>query len=229
MRYPGRLIFVFLIFITNSLIAQTDDQLEGWGIAEVSIKATKKISINVAEHVRYKNDISILDKYFTQSGFNYELFKDFKIGTKARFITENDSEGNIQGLESHFRYQAEISYKHNVGKFALTYRLSYQNKNELGVSDIAKEYTRFRAGLNYKIKPIKSLLKIEGELFNQFKKVDSENGINLYRLTMKLNHKIKGNNEIGLFYRIQKDIDRTESVSRKIIGFKFAHKFDLTN
>ena len=229
MRYPGRLIFVFLIFITNSLIAQTDDQLEGWGIAEVSIKATKKISINVAEHVRYKNDISILDKYFTQVGFNYELFKDFKIGTKARFITENDSEGNIQGLESHFRYQAEISYKHNVGKFALTYRLSYQNKNELGVSDIAKEYTRFRAGLNYKIKPIKSLLKIEGELFNQFKKVDSENGINLYRLTMKLNHKIKGNNEIGLFYRIQKDIDRTESVSRKIIGFKFAHKFDLTN
>ena len=229
MRYPRRLIFVFLIFITNSLIAQTDDQLEGWGIAEVSIKATAKISINVAEHVRYKNDISILDKYFTQVGFNYELFKDFKIGTKARFITENDSEGNIQGLESHFRYQAEISYKHNVGKFALTYRLSYQNKNELGVSDIAKEYTRFRAGLNYKIKPIKSLLKIEGELFNQFKKVDSENGINLYRLTMKLNHKIKGNNEIGLFYRIQKDIDRTESVSRKIIGFKFAHKFDLTN
>ena len=40
MRYPRRLIFVFLIFITNSLIAQTDDQLEGWGIAEVSIKAT---------------------------------------------------------------------------------------------------------------------------------------------------------------------------------------------
>ena len=46
---------------------------------------------------------------------------------------------------------------------------------------------------------------------------------------MKLNRKIKKNNEIGVFYRIQKDIDRAESVSRKIIGFKFAHKFDLTN
>ena len=63
MRYPVRLIFVFLIFITNSLTAQSDDQIEGWGIAEVSIKATKKISINVAEHVRYKNDFSVLDKY----------------------------------------------------------------------------------------------------------------------------------------------------------------------
>jgi hypothetical protein len=45
---------------------------------------------------------------------------------------------------------------------------------------------------------------------------------------MKLNRKIKGNNEIGLFYRIQKDIDREEPVNRKIIGFKFTHKFDLT-
>ena len=46
---------------------------------------------------------------------------------------------------------------------------------------------------------------------------------------MKLSHKIKGNNEIGLFYRIQKDIDREDPVNRKIIGFKFTHKFDLTN
>ena len=228
MRYSEKLICVFMIIITQSLTAQSDDQIEGWGIAEVSIKATKKISINVAEHVRYKNDFSVLDKYFTQVGFNYELFKNFKIGTKARFITENDSEGNVQGLESHFRYQAEINYKHDVGKLDLTYRLSYQNKNELGVSDIPNEYTRFRAGINYKIKPIKSLLKLEGELFNQIKKGNSDNGINLYRLTMKLSHKIKGNNEIGLFYRIQKDIDREEPVNRKIIGFKFTHKFDLT-
>ena len=46
---------------------------------------------------------------------------------------------------------------------------------------------------------------------------------------MKLNRKIKKNNEIGVFYRIQKDIDRIEPVDRKIIGLKYSHKFDLTN
>ena len=229
MRYPRRLIFVFLIFITNSLIAQTDDQLEGWGIAEVSIKATTKISINVAEHIRYKNDISILDKYFTQVGFNYELFKDFKLGVKGRFISDNDTEGNIQGLDSKFRYQTDISYKHDIGIVDLTYRLSYQNSNELGISDIPNQYARFRTGVNYKIKSIKTLLKIEAELFNQFKKGNEDNGVNLYRLTMKLNRKINKNNGLGVFYRIQKDIDRIDPVNRKIIGLKYSHKFDLTN
>jgi hypothetical protein len=229
MRYSEKLICIFMIIITQSLMSQSDNQIEGWGIAEVSIKATKKISINVAEHVRYKNDFSVLDKYFTQVSFNYELFKDFKVGVKGRFISDNDTEGNIQGLDSKFRYQTDISYKYDVGIVDLTYRLSYQNSNELGISDIPNQFARFRTGVNYKIKSIKTVVKIEGELFNQFKKENQDNGINLYRLTMKLNHKIKGNNEIGLFYRIQKDIDREDPVNRKIIGFKFAHKFDLTN
>ena len=71
-------------------------------------------------------------------------------------------------------------------------------------------------------------IDIEGELFNQFQKDNQDNGNNLYRLTMKLNRKIKKNNEIGVFYRIQKDIDRIEPVDRKIIGLKYSHKFDLT-
>ena len=57
-----------MIIITQSLMSQSDNQIEGWGIAEVSIKATKKISINVAEHVRYKNDFSVLDKYLPGTG-----------------------------------------------------------------------------------------------------------------------------------------------------------------
>ena len=171
----------------------------------------------------------LLDKYFTQVGFNYELFKDFKVAVKGRFISDNDTEGNIQGIDSKFRYQTDISYKHDVGIVDLTYRLSYQNSNELGISDIPNQYARFRTGINYKIKSLKTIFKIEGELFNQFKKENQDNGINLYRLTMKLNRKIKKNNEIGVFYRIQKDIDRIEPVNRKIIGLKYSHKFDLTN
>ena len=165
--------------------------LEGWAIAEVSLKITKKFSVDLAQHVRQKYDISLLDKYFTQVGFNYELFKDFKVALKGRFISDNDTEGNIQGIDSKFRYQTDISYKHDVGIVDLTYRLSYQNSNELGMPDIPNQYARFRTGINYKIKAIKTVVKIEGELFNQFQKDNQDNGNNLYRLTMKLNRKIK--------------------------------------
>ena len=94
--------------------------LEGWGIAEVSLKITKKFSIDLAQHVRQKYDIALLDKYFTQVGFNYELFKDFKVAVKGRFISDNDTEGNIQGIDSKFRYQTDISYKQDVGIVDLT-------------------------------------------------------------------------------------------------------------
>ena len=216
------------IFEDEPLTPSTYKGLEGWAIAEVSLKITKKFSVDLAQHVRQKYDISLLDKYFTQVGFNYELFKDFKVALKGRFISDNDTEGNIQGIDSKFRYQTDISYKHDVGIVDLTYRLSYQNSNELGMPDIHNQYARFRTGINYKIKAIKTVVKIEGELFNQFQKDNQDNGNNLYRLTMKLNRTIKKNNEIGVFYRIQKDIDRIEPVDRKIIGLKYSHKFDLT-
>ena len=216
------------IFEDEPLTPSIYKGLEGWAIAEVSLKITKKFSVDLAQHVRQKYDISLLDKYFTQVGFNYELFKDFKVALKGRFISDNDTEGNIQGIDSKFRYQTDISYKHDIGIVDLTYRLSYQNSNELGMPDIPNQYARFRTGINYKIKAIKTVVKIEGELFNQFQKDNQDNGNNLYRLTMKLNRKIKKNNEIGVFYRIQKDIDRIEPVDRKIIGLKYSHKFDLT-
>jgi hypothetical protein len=216
------------IFEDEPLTPSIYKGLEGWAIAEVSLKVTKKFSIDFAQHVRQKYDISLLDKYFTQVGFNYEVFKDFKVAVKGRFISDNDTEGGVQGIDSKFRFQTDISYKHDVGIIDLTYRLSYQNSNELGLSDIPNQYARLRTGVNYKIKAIKTIVKIEGELFNQFQKDNQDNGNNLYRLTVKLNRKIKKNNEIGVFYRIQKDIDRIEPVDRKIIGLKYSHKFDLT-
>ena len=91
------------IFEDEPLTPSIYKGLEGWAIAEVSLKITKKFSVDLAQHVRQKYDISLLDKYFTQVGFNYELFKDFKVALKGRFISDNDTEGNIQGIDSKFR------------------------------------------------------------------------------------------------------------------------------
>jgi hypothetical protein len=61
------------------------------------------------------------------------FLKILRLPVKGRFISDNDTEGNIQGIDSKFRYQTDISYKHDVGIVDLTYRLSYQNSNELGM------------------------------------------------------------------------------------------------
>ena len=220
-------LYLFLLFFSNLIFAQ-DNGLEGWNSIGVSAKISDKVNVDISQHLRHKNNIYILDKYFTQVGINFELINDLKLGAKVRFISDNDNQGNIQGIEPHFRYQFELGYKKNIGIIDMTFRARYQNKNELGISDIAKEFFRFRLGLNYKIKPIKTIFKVEGEIYNQLSNHNEENGWNLYRLTYKLNFNLKGPNEIEAFYRTQNDIKRINAIDREIVGLKYTRKFNFT-
>ena len=129
-------LFLVLIFSTvQNSFAQNLSDTEGWSSIEVGLNISKKLSFSVSEHLRYRNKISTMSNYFTQLETSYELFKDFNLGGGVRFIRENDDVGNIQGLETHFRYQFEINYKHDLKMLTLFYRLRYQHKNELGLPE----------------------------------------------------------------------------------------------
>ena len=99
------LVFVafFILLSTKQLSAQESNDLEGWSALQIDIKVTKKLSFSVAEHLRYKKDISTLSNYFTQLETSYEIFQDFQIGAGVRFIKKNDDIGvfyirTIEGL-----------------------------------------------------------------------------------------------------------------------------------
>ena len=151
-----RFFLVLLFSIVQNSYAQNLSDTEGWSSIEVGLNISNKLSFSVSEHLRYRNNISTMSSYFTQLETSYEIFKDFNLGGGVRFIRKNDDVGNIQGLETHFRYQFEINYKHDLKMLTLFYRLRYQHKNELGLleveDNIPNEYMRFRAGLGYKFK-----------------------------------------------------------------------------
>ena len=77
---------ILILISTAQLSAQESNDLEGWSAVQIDIKATEKLSFSVAEHLRYKNDVSILSTYFTQLETSYEVFKDFELGGGVRFI-----------------------------------------------------------------------------------------------------------------------------------------------
>ena len=89
---------VICITFSSSLIyGQNNSDLEGWSAVELDLKASKKLSFSISEHLRYRNDISSMKNYFTQVKVNYSLFKKFSLGGGVRYITKNDDVGNIQG------------------------------------------------------------------------------------------------------------------------------------
>ena len=226
-----RLFLVLLFSTVQNSFAQNLSDTEGWSSIEVGLNISKKFSFSVSEHLRYRNKISTMSNYFTQLETSYELFKDFNLGGGVRFIRENDDVGNIQGLETHFRYQFEINYKHDLKMLTLFYRLRYQHKNELGLPEeevnIPNEYIRFRMGLGYKFNDLGIGLRLKGELFNQIQKENLENGFNRYRLTLDTYKKFKNFGKVTLFYGFQKNFNRIELKQKSIIGIKYKYSFDL--
>ncbi|WP_282148989.1 DUF2490 domain-containing protein [Algibacter lectus] len=203
-----------------------DSDWGSWNTIGLEYKLDKKWTFSLEEQLRLKEDISVIDEYFTQLNADYELFKDFKLAGGLRYIRQNDNQGNIQGYENHFRFNIDASYKHEIDDFKLGYRLRYQNKNELGVSseegDYANQNVRLKASVEYNINNWKLDPKFSAELFNHFEKED-DNGFSKYRLTFGTDYKIKNFGEIGVFYRFEKELNVDLPDVTNIIGLKYMY------
>ena len=231
------LFFAFLLVSSNVILAQDSNDLEGWSAIQLNMRASQKLTFLVSEHLRYRNDITTVSTYFTQVETTYEVVKDFELGLGVRFIKKNDDVGNKQGIESHFRYQFDASFKHDINRIGLSYRLRYQNKNELGFSedegDIAKEQLRLQFGVDYKVRPIKIVFQLKAEFFNTFVEKTVGDKIDRQRFTLSASRKFDKLGKVTLFYRTQDDLnveleDNTEgTVSKSIVGFKYTYTLDF--
>lgn len=227
--------FALIVFSTLSVqmtIAQNNSDLEGWSSVGLNLKATKKLSFSVSEHLRSRNDITTVKNYFTQIKANYEVLKNFELGGGIRYITRNDDVGNKQGLESFFRYQFDASYTQKINQIGVLLRLRYQNKNQLGMSeeegDIAQEFIRTRIGLRYKIKAVKLNVRLFAEHFNQPNNSKLEHTETRTRYTLKLSRKFKKIGAFTVFYGIQENNLNQEKTNKSFLGLKYAYTIDFT-
>ena len=225
-NYSKIVTFVLFILITSTGFSQTVKDFETWSAIGIEYKLTKKWDFGLEEQLRLKNNSSEVDEYFTQLNINYEAFDNFEFGGGLRYIKVNDNQGNTQGYENHFRFHLDASYKHKINNFSLKYRLRYQNKNELGVSnsngDYANQHIRFKTSIGYNIKRWKLDPTFSAEIYNHFEE-GKENGFDKYRLTVGTTYKMKKTGKFKLFYRVEKKINVVYPKTIDIIGFSYTY------
>ena len=219
------LLFLLLIAFTTGF-SQTSDtkNLESWSAINLKYKLNKKWSFDLEEQLRLKENISEISNYFTELNTTYSVSKKFKLGAGVRYIKKNDNIGNTQGYKNYFRFHLDASYKHKINDFKLKYRLRYQNKNKLGVDDYDNQHIRFKTALGYNFKNWKLDPKFSAEIFNHIEKGE-ENGFDKYRLTLGTKYKFKNMGSIDLFYRIEKELNKTIPKTTNIIGLKYSYTF----
>jgi hypothetical protein len=219
------------ILVSNSVFSQEDSKnLALWNSVGVKYSPIKRLHIGLEQHLRLKENASVTDEYFTEVNLGYEIIKDFEISGGARFIRKNDNVGKKQGYENHFRYNIDVSFKHDIKRFTLSYRFRYQNKKEQDVAEdeenIAKENIRFKVGLGYNIKKWPLDPKLSFESYSNLEEVQQvrELGLNKFRITFGTSYNLKKFGKFGVFYRLQENIiSNLSNEKTKIIGLKYSY------
>lgn len=215
---------MFSSFFVLNIFAQLEGadvkDFQTWTSINVSYKVNKKLKFGLEEQLRLKDNASITDQHFSELNIEYEIFKNIELGFGARYINENDTEGNNQGYEPHFRFNFDASYKYEIERFTLKHRFRYQNKNELGTDDNPVITARFKTSIGYNIRKWKLDPKLIGEIFNRFEEGE-DSRLSKYRLGIETEYKIKKVGSISLFYRVEKETNIINAETIKILGLKF--------
>jgi hypothetical protein len=218
-------VLILTILISLPLISNAQDgtyhtirDFETWSSINLRYKPTDNLKLSLSQQLRLKDNSSTMDVYFTQLGLDYKLANFLNIGFASRLITENDDRGKIQGNESHLRWQVDLEFNHSVSRFAMKYRIRYQNKDELQkTTDEIKKTIRLKVASTYNIKNWKLDPTLSAELFNG---ITNNDGIYKARYTLSSNYKLK-KGSVGAFLRTEKELFGNYPKRTNILGIKY--------
>jgi len=218
-------VLIIAMFTSLPLLSNAQDgtyhtirDFETWSSINLRYKPTDNLKLSLSQQLRLKDNSSTMDVYFTQLGLDYKLANFLNIGFASRLITENDDQGKIQGYESHLRWQADLEFNHSVSRFAMKYRIRYQNKDELQkTTDEIKKTIRLKVASTYNIKNWKLDPTLSAELFNG---ITNNDGIYKVRYTLSSDYKLK-KGSVGAFLRTEKELFGNYPKRTNILGIKY--------
>jgi hypothetical protein len=227
----NKVIIIVLLICISLLSAFGQDQetkvvkdLELWTSAGLSKKINKHWKISLDQQVRFLNEMSEFDVWFSDLGVDYKLNKYFRFGANYRFyqVKEDDNE-----FETQHRISADIKFKYKIDRFSLEYRLRGQNKDEDFLSDEQGKSNinlRNRLSVDYNIKNFKADPFFDVELFRRV--YDFDNGeFSKLRWTMGVEFPVYKNNDVKVFYRIDNELNDPYAKDTYIIGVGYSYSF----
>ena len=206
--------------------AQDNRDFETWSSVEFRYRPSKKWRIGLETQLRLKENSSEIDGYFGELTGGYEIFKGFRAALGVRLISKNDNTGKQQGYENFVRLHADAIYKHKIDRLGLNYRLRYQTRDELGVTnengDFADSTIRLKIGTEYNFRKWKLDPQLSAEIFHQNARNEDE-GFDKFRVTFGTEYKFKKWGRLGVFYRYEREINKTNPASTDIIRLQYVY------
>ncbi|NOZ47441.1 MAG: DUF2490 domain-containing protein [Chlorobi bacterium] len=223
------LTLILLVFFVPKGNCQKDvivTDFEIWNNFSVTKILGEKFELNLEEEFRFNENASKLDKLFTELNTEYEIINNLKIGAEFRFYRNTKTKG---GYKYQKRLRGMLSYSYKIYRFNLSYRLSFQDKDEnIWLNDKPGPESvynlRNKVSLKYDVPNSKLKSKLSGELFRAYEK-DKNPLFNKYRITAGATYPIFKSIKIKLFYRLEKKININPLNISHIIGINLNYRF----
>lgn len=219
-----------LLFFTASLFCvnvfaqnlKTVEDFESWSSIGLRYDPSDKISLELEEQVRFNENSSKLGQYFTQMNISYDLTKSFQVSGAYRWITSKEYDKEVTTDEKSNRYHVGMSFKHDINRTTISYRLRYQNKSFIDSDNSNNQFLRFRTRVKYNIRDWKLDPSLSAEIYNE---VGGE--FSKYRLTLATDYRIKKVGKIKVFFRFIKELNKKLPKSTTVAGLSFIHKLNF--
>ena len=143
------LAFIFIGLLT---INAQESEIKSWSTIEYGLTLNKKWSLDLSQHLRFKENLAVIDNHITQTEIYYKPAKRWKISAQMRYYYRNDNKGGIQGFENMLRYRFGLEKKFKFKPGNLEFRGAYQNRFSLDRENRTKKAWRFRPLFEWKIK-----------------------------------------------------------------------------
>lgn len=165
------LTIVTILILSFPLAGQESKVIKDLGLwtgASIEKTVKKDWTFSLKQEMRLKENVSALNKVFTQVGVRYRINRNFALEGKYRITWDKKDEGSMETLS---RYSFDLRYRGKLDYISIYYRLRYQKEVEgMELFDLKQPYEKYlrnRISVRYtdfeKFKPY-----VSAELFQLF-------------------------------------------------------------
>lgn len=223
-------IIIVLLITTGSILTlnaqetKVTGDLEQWTSIGISKKINKHWKISIDQEIRFSKDASEFDIYLADLGLDYKINKHFSLGANYRFYQNKNSE---EVFVTQHRWSTDVSYKQEINRFTLAYRLRFQNKDEDFFTSTTTNNLynlRNKFSIDYNIKGFKFDPYLDVELYRQIQDVNTTE-LSKLRWTIGLEYSLKKLGDIDVFYRIDNELNQSYTKNTYILGVGYKFSF----
>jgi len=218
------LLSVLFLSVNNSFSQQEDAGL--WTGIRFNYDLSDKWQLSFEEELRFHENVSRLDKFYSQVGLSLRASDHVEFGAFYRFENQQDNNSNY---DNRHRFHFDFELKTETGRYTLSSRSRIQTRytNPYSSDDgtIPTNYFRNKFGISYNVRRSTLNPYISYEFYYATNK-SSGNEIDHTMFTLGFRFRLKNRDRVNMYYRISQELNVNDPIKLNIFGISLTSKLN---